>query len=395
MRTIGVVTVGRSDYGSYLPVLRRIQGDPGLRLQLLVAGMHLSPEFGLTVKMIEADGLEISARVDMLLSSDTPEGIAKSMGIGIVGFAQAYARLRPDLLLVLGDRFEMHAAAVAAVPFLIPLAHIGGGELTEGAIDDAFRHSMTKLSHLHFASTSDYAKRLRQMGEEPWRVIISGAPHLDNLQHIRFMGDAELSAQYGLRVNAAPLLVTYHPVTLEYEQAEWQVEELLGALQQAEMPMVFTLPNADTNGRIVMRLIEEFVRRHPAATLVANLGTQGYFSVMRRAMAMVGNSSSGIIEAPSFELPVVNIGSRQRGRRQAENVINTGSRRQEILEGIRRATAPEFRAGLRGMRNPYGDGHAADVIVRSLKEIPLGPPLIRKRFVDSDLSAAELMHAGR
>ena len=244
MRTIGAVTVSRSDYSAYLPVLRRIQEDPGLELYLFATGMHLSPEFGLTVQTIEADGFEVSERVEMLLSSDTPEGISKSMGLGLIGFAQAYARFQPDILLLLGDRFEMHAAALAALPFKIPLAHIHGGEISEGAFDDALRHSITKLSHLHFVSTEDYAKRVMQMGEEQWRVMVSGAPSLDNLYTVRWLKRQELEAHFGLLLNGDPLLVTFHPVTLEYEQTEWQMSELLATLKTFDLPIVFTLPNA-------------------------------------------------------------------------------------------------------------------------------------------------------
>lgn len=383
MRTIGVVTGSRSDYGSVRPILRAIQESPQLRLHLFVTGMHLAPEFGLTVRVIEADGFEIGDRIEMLLSSDTPEGIAISMGVGTAGFAHAYARVRPDLVVVIGDRFEMLAAALAALPFKIPVAHLHGGELTQGAIDDALRHSLTKLSHLHFAATDDAARRIIQMGEEPWRVTVSGAPSLDTLRTVTALGPEELSAQYGLQLQRAPLLVTYHPVTLEYEQTEWQVRELLGALEACGFSTVFTAPNADTNGRIITRLMQEFVDRAPAARLITNLGTPGYAGLMRRAAAMVGNSSSGIIEAPSFELPVVNIGTRQQGRARAENVIDVGYRREDILEGIRRATAPEFRARLRGRSNPYGDGHAAEVIVQRLRDVPVDHDLIAKRFLDA------------
>lgn len=380
MRTIGVVTVSRSDYGIYLPILRRIQTDPDLNLHLIAAGMHLSPEFGLTVRSIEADGFEVRDRVEMLLSSDTPEAIAKAMGLGAIGFAQAYARVRPDILLVLGDRFEMHAAALAALPFKIPMAHTHGGELTEGAIDNALRHSMTKLSHLHFVATEVYAQRLIQMGEEPWRVTVSGAPSLDNLRTVKLLTRAELGARFGVRLDTDPLLVTYHPVTLEYEQTEWQMEELLEALQAFDIPVVFTMPNADPGGRLILQMIREFVRDRPTARLVENLGTQAYFSMMACAAAMVGNSSSGIIEAPSFGLPVVNIGSRQAGRIRAKNVIDVGYSRGEIVEGIRRTVASEFRATLKGLANPYGDGHAAERIVGVLRTVQLDEKLLVKRF---------------
>jgi len=382
VRRVGVVTVSRSDYGAYLPVLRRIQEEPGFALHLIVAGMHLSPEFGLTIRSIEADGFDVSERVEMLLSSDTPEGISKSMGLGLIGFAQAYARVQPDIVLVLGDRFEMHAAASAALPFKIPLAHIHGGEISEGVFDDALRHSITKLSHLHFVSTEEYAKRVMQMGEEQWRVMVSGAPSLDNLYTVRLLKRQELEARFGLLLNGDPLLVTFHPVTLEYEQTEWQMAELLAALQAFDFSMIFTLPNADTNGRIITRMIEEFVNNHPRAQIVPNLGIEGYFSLMACAGAMVGNSSSGIIEAPSFKLPVVNIGSRQKGRICGKNVLDVGYSRVEVREAITRAISPEFRAGLINLVNPYGNGHAAEKIVRKLKEITLGSELLVKRFTN-------------
>ena len=380
MRTIGVVTVSRSDYGIYLPVLRKLQADPELRLYLIVAGTHLSPEFGLTVKSIESDGFDIAERVEMLLSSDTPEGIVKSMGLGVIGFAQGYARFRPDILLVLGDRFEMHAAALAALPFKIPVGHIHGGEITQGAIDDALRHSMTKLSHLHFVATEEYARRIMQMGEEPWRVIVSGAPSLDNLKNVQLLSRKELEALLGFRLDKDPLLVTYHPVTLEYEQTEWQTGELLKALEVFDLPMIFTFPNADVSGRVILNIIKSFVKKYARAHLVENLGTQGYFSVMALAAAMVGNSSSGIVEAPSFKLPVVNIGTRQQGRIREKNVLDVGYSHAEIRAAIAKAISPDFRAGLKDLISPYGDGHSAERIVRRLKEIKPGDDLLVKGF---------------
>jgi UDP-hydrolysing UDP-N-acetyl-D-glucosamine 2-epimerase len=381
-RTIGVVTVARSDYGLYLPILRAIESDPGLQLSLLVTGMHLSPEFGLTVRTIETDGFEVHERVEMLLSSDTPGGIARSMGLGTIGFAQVYARSRPDILLVLGDRFEMHAAALAALPFTIPIAHIHGGELTQGAIDDALRHSLTKLSHLHFVSTPEYGRRVVQLGEEPWRVTVSGAPGLDNLNHVRLLSREEFAARFGVPLEDTFLLVTYHPVTLEYQHTEWQVQELLAALERVRLPLLFTMANADTQGRIVNQMIQHFIAAHPSAWLVNNLGTQGYFSAMALASAMVGNSSSGIVEAASFKLPVVNIGTRQQGRVRGKNVIDTGYRRSDIQQGINQALAPAFRESLADLVNPHGDGRAAGRIVRVLRDVPLDARLIAKCFQD-------------
>lgn len=382
MRTIGIVTVGRSDYGIYQPILKRIVSDPDLKLCLFVGGMHLSKEFGFTVKAIESNGYTICERVKMLVSSDTPEAISKSMGMGLIGFAQAYRRSPPDILVVLGDRFEMHAAALAALPFNIPVAHIHGGELTQGAIDDALRHSMTKLSHLHFVSTQEYARRVAQLGEEKWRITVSGAPSLDNLKTINLLSGPVLEKKLGVKLTPLPLLVTFHPVTLEYTKAAWQTGELLAALKTISLPIIFTLPNADTGGRVIRAMIEKYVKQNDSASICDNLGVQNYFSLMNLASAMVGNSSSGIIEAPSLKLPVVNIGSRQGGRVRAKNVIDVDCRREDIVAGIRRAISDKFRSGLKGLINPYGNGHAAERIVRQLKEVELNDRLIRKTFQD-------------
>lgn len=382
MRTIGVVTVARSDYGIYLPILRLIQADPELRLHLIVASAHLVPKFGLTVNAIQADGFEIGERIEMLLASDSPEGIAKSIGIGVMGFAQAFARFRPDILLVLGDRFEMHAAALAALPFNLPVAHIHGGEVTQGAMDDALRHSLIKLSHLHFVSTPEYAQRVAQLGEEPWRITVSGAPSLDNLRAMALPTREQLETQFGFRLQPAPLLVTFHPVTLEFERTEWQIGELMAALDELQLPVIFTMPNADTRNGIIRQHIAEYVGAHPSAWSVENFGTPNYFSVMQFAAAMVGNSSSGIIEAPSFRLPVVNIGTRQAGRVRAANVVDVGNAREEIVVGVQRAMTPAFRERLRDLANPYGDGRAAERIVAGLKAVALDDRLTRKIFCD-------------
>jgi len=381
-RTIGFVSVGRADYAICLPVLRRIQADPDLRLHLIISGMHLSPEFGLTVNSIVADGFEIGERVEMLLSSDTPEAIAKSMGLGTIGFAQSYARFRPDILVVLADRFEMHAAALAALPFKIPVAHVEGGDLTEGAIDDALRHCITKLSHLHFVSTEEYARRVIQMGEESWRVTVTGAPSLDNLRSLKLLTTGELERKYGLSLEPPPLLATFHPVTLEYEHTHEQITELVEALKIVNVPVVFTMPNADTHGRVIVHMIKDFVRNRPAAVYIENLGVRDYLSMMSCAAAMVGNSSSGIIEAPSFKLPVVNIGTRQRGRVRAANVIDVGYGRDEIIKGISKALGPMFRDSLRNLVNPYGTSNASEKIIERLKTVPLNENTLLKKFHD-------------
>ena len=382
MRTVAVVTVGRSDFGIYVPVLRAIEADSNLKLHLIVTGGHLSPLFGWTVNEITRQGFEIGDRVDMLLSADTPEAIAMSMGLGTIGLAQVYSRIKPDLLLVLGDRFEMHAAALAAVPFRIPVAHIHGGEVTHGAIDDALRHAITKYSHLHFASTEEHARRIVQLGEEPWRVTVSGAPSLDNLKTLQLMGLPELEAAVGMKLDRPPVLVTFHPVTLQYEQTEAQVERLLTALRSFDVPLVISKSNADTGGQTIIRMMESFVRERHATRLLDNLGTRGYFSLMSRAAAMIGNSSSGIFEAASFGLPVVNVGLRQSGRPRSGNVIDVECETAQIVSGLQRALDPRFKATLRQKENVYGDGSAASLIVERLRSVALDERLIIKRFHD-------------
>jgi UDP-hydrolysing UDP-N-acetyl-D-glucosamine 2-epimerase len=385
-RFIGIVTVGRSDYGIYLPILRRLKAGASLDFGLYVAGMHMEKQFGLTVREIEADRFPVCARVRCGTTGDDPGSVARSIGLGVAGFARAFARRRPDILVVLGDRFEMYCAAVAALPFKIPVAHIHGGELTQGAFDDALRHSMTKLSHLHFVSTREHAQRVIQLGEEPWRVTVSGAPALDNLRNLKLPGRRELEREIGLSLDPAPLLVTFHPVTLEFENTARYIRELLAALQEIRMPVVFTAPNADTGARVIRKAVKTYVQRHPQAVFVENLGTRAYFGLMAHAAAMVGNSSSGLIEAPSYKLPVVNIGTRQQGRIRAANVVDVGYARRDIVRAIRRAVSPDFRRELSRLVNPYGDGRAAERIITRLKAVPVNDRLLMKRF--HNLSAA-------
>jgi UDP-hydrolysing UDP-N-acetyl-D-glucosamine 2-epimerase len=384
MRNIGVVTTSRADYGIYLPALRRLEAEPGMVVKLFVAGMHLRPEHGLTVRQIEADGFEIAARLDFL-AGDAPADIAAAMGRAVTAYAEAISQWRPDVLLVLGDRFEMHAAALAALPFNLPVAHLHGGELTQGAMDDALRHSLTKLSHLHFVSTEDYARRVRQLGEEAWRVTVCGAPALDHLKTLVLLTPSELACQFAVTVEPAPLLITFHPVTLESEDTGAQVEELLASLAEIALPLVFTAPNADTHGQAVKRRLLEFIATRPQAVMVESFGTQGYFSMMAAATAMVGNSSSGIIEAPSFGLPVVNIGTRQTGRVRGGHVVDVPCERAAISAGLRRALSAEFRAAAQAAANPYVQGNASELIVRRLREVPLDARLRMKTFVDMNL----------
>jgi UDP-N-acetylglucosamine 2-epimerase (non-hydrolysing)/GDP/UDP-N,N'-diacetylbacillosamine 2-epimerase (hydrolysing) len=383
MTSIAVVTVARSDFSIYRPVLRRLSDEPDYLLHLIAADTHFSPEYGVTVHDIEADGFKITEQVDMLEETDTPAGTAKSISRGVAGFSDIFTRLRPDILMVLGDRYEMLAAVVAALPFVIPVVHIHGGELSEGAFDEAIRHAITKMSHVHFVATETYARRVIQMGEEPWRVEVTGAPALDNLQEIDTPSAAEVERSFGISLSPAPLLVTFHPETLEQETTEEHFRELLSALDTCGEPVLFTYPNADPQGRRFIELIHEYVDGRPRrAQAVANLGLKGYYGVLREVPAMVGNSSSGIIEAASFGLPAVNVGNRQRGRLRGDNVIDTPARRDAITEALRRALDPAFRKTCHGLPNPYGDGNAAERIVGRLKALEPTEKLIIKKFHD-------------
>ena len=380
-RTIAVVSVARSDWGHLVPVLRELRAAPDVCLLLFVGGMHLSDVFGRSVELIEAEGWPIAERIEMLEPSDAPDAIAASIGRGVAGFGRAYARHRPDLVVVLGDRFEMLSAAAAALPFVLPVAHLHGGEVTEGAIDNQIRHAITKCAHLHFVSAEPHARRVAAMGEEPWRIHDVGAPGLDRIRTTPRLTRADLAGRLGLAVADRWLIVTYHPATLEYRDTGRHIDELVAALEKIDATFVVTYPNADTAGRTVIARLRELAGRHSRVRLVQNLGDDVYLSLMREADAMVGNSSSGLIEAPSFALPVVNVGARQAGRLRAANVIDVGPERDEILAGIEAAMAPAFRECLRGMRNPYGDGHAAERIARVLRTVELGPTLTRKREV--------------
>jgi GDP/UDP-N,N'-diacetylbacillosamine 2-epimerase (hydrolysing) len=384
IRTIGVITVARSDSGIYLPVLQAIKNHPKLQLKLIVAAMHLSNEFGLTYKYLQEQGFEIDERVEMTMSSDTPEGLAKSIGLGMISFGQLFGKWKPDILMVLGDRFEMLAAVCAAMPFTIPIAHLHGGEATEGLIDEPIRHSITKMSHLHFVSTKEYYNRVTQLGEEPWRVTISGAPSLDLLNKIKFWSKDKLESKIGLSLKKPTILVTLHPVTLDYQNTLKHINCLLKALEKLKIQVVFTYPNADTCGRIIIEKIRMFVGRFEWASAVVNFGQEGYFTMLNYASAMVGNSSSGIIESASFGIPVINIGHRQRGRVRSFNIIDIGYNQKEIFESVKKVIKPDFRKKLEGMKSPYGDGTASQQIVDVISKVQINQNLIMKKFYNLD-----------
>ncbi|MEC9310109.1 MAG: UDP-N-acetylglucosamine 2-epimerase [Chloroflexota bacterium] len=386
MRTVAVVTAGRSDYSIYRPILNKITQDADLGLFLIATGTHLSHEFGMTVEVIESDGFAISSKVDMLLSSDTPASISKSIGIGTIGFSQLYSdNTDIDLILVLGDRFEMLSAVISALPFNIPIAHIHGGESTFGLIDESIRHSISKMSHVHFTSNEEYTNRLIQMGEEPWRILTTGAPALDNLHEISLYDQEKLSEEIGFNLSTPFLLATFHPVTLEYKDTEEHITALLSALERIQSNVIFTYPNPDTSSRRIIDAIDHYTSKNTNSKCLINLGVEKYFSLMAYSSAMVGNSSSGIIEAASFGLPVVNIGDRQSGRVHGENVINAPCSDIAIEAAIQKAIDPRFRLRIKDMANPYGNGSASEHIVSHIKSLDLSQNLMMKKFHTVDI----------
>jgi len=379
-RKLCIVTGSRAEYGLLYWLMKEIQADQDLQLQIIATGMHLSPEFGLTYQSIEADGFMIDAKVEMLVSSDTPVGVAKSMGLGLIGFADALDRLRPDILVVLGDRFEILAAVQAALVACIPVAHIAGGDTTEGAFDESIRHSITKMSHLHFVTNDLALQRIRQLGENPDHIFNVGSPGLDYITRMKMLSRNELEKSLDFSFRKKNLLVTFHPVTLEAHTATEQFGELLAALDGlgAETGIIFTYPNADNGGREIIRLTDGFVAKHSNARAFVSLGQLRYLSALSQVDAVVGNSSSGLYEAPSFSKPSVNIGDRQKGRIQAKSVINCAPRSQEITEGVLLALAMDCA----GTINPYGDGNSSVRIKQHLIEITQPNALLKKHFFD-------------
>lgn len=355
MRKICVYTSSRAEYGLLRGVLQEIETEPTLQLQILASGMHLSPEFGMTIQEIRADGFEPDETIEILLSSDTPTAICKSMGLAMIGYGEAIERLKPDMVVVLGDRFETFCMAAAAQVCRVPLAHIHGGETTEGAIDEAFRHSITKMSHLHFASCEAYRQRIIQLGEAPDRVFNVGALGVENIRRMAFLARSELAEAIGFNLERPYFLVTFHPVTLEKDTSEGQFQSLLDALDTFhEYNVIFTKANADTDDRIINRLIDDYAEKRPERCLAAtSLGMHRYLSAMKYAAAVIGNSSSGIVEAPSFKVPTVNIGDRQKGRIQAASILNCSPDANAIQQTIGRALSPAFQESLPGILNPY------------------------------------------
>lgn len=385
MKRIGIMTGTRAEYGLLKPLMQEINKDNDLELYLIVSGMHLSPEFGMTYKEIEEDGFQINAKVEMLLSSDSPVGISKSIGLGIIGFADEFQRADLDMLILLGDRYEALSAAISAMVMRIPIAHLHGGELTEGAIDEGIRHSITKMSYLHFTSTEQYRNRVIQLGENPERVFYVGALGVENIKKINLMTKEELERSIHFEIDENTVVVTYHPVTLENNTVEEQFLNLLEVLDRnPKIRMIFTKANADTNGRIVNELIDKYAAQNSErACAFMSLGQKRYLSALKYCRIVIGNSSSGIIEAPSFGKPIINIGDRQKGRICADSVINCGYTQQEIQRAMETALTEEFENKARNCRNPYEKENTAANIISVIKDYLLNDKIkLKKGFYD-------------
>ncbi len=381
-RTIAVVTSSRADYSHLYWPLHDLQQHQDVDLKLIVLGAHLSPQFGETVREIEKDGFPIAARLECLLSSDTDVGMAKTLGLAMLSLADLLGEMRPDLLLLIADRYEMLAPAAVALTLRIPIAHIEGGEISQGAIDDAVRNALTKMSHLHFTSTEGARARVIAMGEEPWRVQRAGAPSLDHLRRSRLLDRSELEERLHLELQSTAVMVAYHPVTLLRDTTE-EADALFAALQQIEGQVIFCYPNSDAGNHALLQRTRRFLSTRADARLFVNLDAVTYWSLLREVAMLVGNSSSGIMEAASFALPVVNVGFRQKGRERARNVLDAAPEASAILAETAKARSRAFHDSLAGMTNPYGDGHAAEKIVEVLTTTPLARLLIKDGTIRS------------
>lgn len=378
---ICVVSGTRAEYGLLYWTMKAIQDNSNLELSVCVTGMHLSPEFGLTYKQIESDGFQIDGKIEMLVSSDTSVGISKSIGLGLIGFADFFERTKPDWILVLGDRFEIFAAVTAAMIARIPVAHCHGGEATEGLIDEAIRHSITKMSHLHFTSTTEYRNRVIQLGEQPDSVFHVGALGIENINRLNLLNKEEFESSIDFKLSNLNFLVTFHPVTLDNASAEQQFVELVQALSVfKEAKIIITKPNADHDGRVIIKLIDEFVSKNPTnAISFITLGQIRYLSAIKHCQVVIGNSSSGLIEVPSFKKPTINIGDRQQGRIEAKSVISCKPEKKSIIEAINLALSEEFQNQLPNIKNPYGEGNSSVKILDTILSKSINN-ILKKKF---------------
>lgn len=382
-RKVCVFTGTRAEYGLLKLLMQEIVNTEGVVLQIIASCMHLSPEFGLTYREIEEDGFTIDEKVEMLLSSDSPIGTGKSIGLGIISFCEVLARLKPDIAVILGDRFEALGMAIASAVSKIPVAHIHGGEVTVGALDEAFRHSITKMSHLHFTSTEEYRSRVIQLGEHPKRVFNVGAPGVDSIRRLKFLSRKSLEEELNIRFNKHNLLITYHPITLEKNRSRDHFQAILNTVDELrDTNMIFTKANADMYGRIINRLIDEYVagNSHKAFSF-ESLGQLNYLSLMKQMDAVFGNSSSGIIEAPSFNIGTINIGDRQMGRIRSTSVIDCDPDEESLRKALRRLYSKRFQDGLSTVKNPYKKANTAKRIVEVIKRFDLNG-IVKKKFYD-------------
>lgn len=383
-KKISVLTATRAEYGLLKPIILALQSIDEFEVEVVVTGAHLSPEFGLTYQEIEKDNIKIGKKIEILMSSDTSVAISKSMGLAMISFAEYFDEKKPDALLVLGDRYEALAVCCVAMNAQIPIIHLYGGETTEGAIDEAVRHSITKMSYLHFTSTEQYRKRVIQLGEHPDRVFDVGAVGIENIKNMKLLSKEELQESIQFTLDKPYVVVTFHPVTLEKENAGEQFQEILSAFDRyQDFIFIFTKANADANGRIINKMIDEYVLKHGNAVAFDSLGQLRYLSALKYADMVIGNSSSGLVEVPSFKIPTVNIGDRQKGRMQAETVINCQPVEQEVYEAMLRADSAEFRKKIKEVENPYGDGNTSAKIVEVLKQYFIGQEVdLKKKFYD-------------
>ena len=379
---ICIVTGTRAEYGLLYWTIKKLKSEKYFNVQICVTGMHLSPEFGLTYKQIEEDGIVIDKKVEMLLSSDSANGISKSIGLGIISFADVFSDLKPDIVLILGDRFEIFAAATAAMIAKIPIAHCHGGEATEGLIDEPIRHSITKMSHLHFTSTEEYRKRVIQLGEQPNKVFNIGALGIENINKLKLLNKSDFEKSIGFKLLKQTFLITFHPVTLEKSTAEDQFINLLSAIKKfSDTTYIFTMPNADNDGRVIINLIQKFVANNKNTSIAfTSLGQLRYLSALQHVDVVIGNSSSGLIEVPSFKKPTINIGDRQRGRVYGLSVINCKPTKKDIIESINLGLSESFRKKLEKSSNPYGNKNSSIEIVKILKKVLVNENLVKKRF---------------
>lgn len=388
MKKIGIVTATRAEYGLLSPVIKKLDQNPSFDVRVIVTGAHLSPEFGLTYREIEKDKIEIDQKIEILMSSDTPVSISKSMGLAIISFAEYFDRTNPDMLMVLGDRYETLAVCCAAMNAQIPIAHLYGGETTEGAIDESIRHAITKMSYLHFTSTEEYRRRVIQLGEAPERVFKVGAMGVENILSMELLAKEALEASIAFKLDKPYAVVTFHPVTLEKNQVEQQFDALLSACDaHPDMQFIFTKANSDAHGRVINQMIDDYANQNENAVAFESLGMLRYLSALKYAQMVIGNSSSGLIEVPSLHIPTINIGDRQKGRIQGATIINCGPEKDAILQAMNQANDPGFRESIQDAVNPYGNGKTSDKIIEVITDFLMNDRIdLKKQFYDIEVS---------